>query len=164
PPVEGAPARGCDGRRRASKVPAISISRDCTMTAYTQLLYAVSNHIATITLNRPEQMNAFTNVRLHEMLDALDRVDADDDVRCLVVTGAGRAFCAGMDLSGGGDTFADGGSDVATAAGINRDGGGMVALRLFDLKKPVIGAINGTAAGVGITMTLPMDIRVASDN
>jgi enoyl-CoA hydratase/carnithine racemase len=135
-----------------------------TMGPYTQILYDVKNHVATITLNRPEQMNAFTNVMLHEMLDALERVDADDAVRVLVVTGAGRAFCAGMDLSGGGDTFADGGSDVATASGINRDGGGMVALRLYDLKKPVIAAMNGTAAGVGITMTLPMDIRIAADN
>jgi enoyl-CoA hydratase/carnithine racemase len=134
------------------------------MTDYTQIRYEVTDRIATITLNRPEQMNAFTNAMLHEMLDALDKVDADDNVQCLVVTGAGRAFCAGMDLSGGGDTFADGGSDVATKSGINRDGGGMVALRLFDLKKPTIAAMNGTAAGVGITMTLPMDIRIASDN
>ncbi len=134
------------------------------MPAYTQIQLSVANHIATLTLNRPEQMNAFTNVMLHEMLDALDRVDADDDARVLVVTGAGRAFCAGMDLSGGGDTFADGGSDIPSDAGINRDGGGMVALRLYNLKKPTIAAMNGTAAGVGITMTLPMDIRIAADN
>jgi enoyl-CoA hydratase/carnithine racemase len=134
------------------------------MTAYTQIRYTVADRIATITLNRPDQLNAFTNVMLHELLEVFDRIDADDDVRAVVVTGAGRAFCAGMDVSGGGDTFAGGGSDVASDSGVVRDGGGMVALRIFRCTKPVIAAINGAAAGVGATVTLPMDIRIASDS
>ena len=133
------------------------------MSDYSQILYDVTDHIATITLHRPDKMNAFTGTMLSEMIDALDTTDADDDVRAVIVTGSGdRAFCAGADLSAGGDTFAKGGSDVQTDAGVPRDGGGMVALRIFDSKKPVIGAINGAAVGVGVTMTLPMDIRLAS--
>jgi len=97
------------------------------------------------------------------MIAAFDASDTDDDVRAVIVTGAGRAFCAGADLSGGGETFAKGGSDVAAKSGVVRDGGGLVALRIFESKKPVIGAINGAAVGVGVTMTLPMDIRLASD-
>ncbi len=131
---------------------------------YSQILYEVADSVATITLNRPERMNAFTDVMMRELIDAFDRVDADDDVRVVIVTGAGdRAFCAGADLGGGGDTFAKGGSDIQTPVGVPRDGGGMVALRIFECKKPVIGAINGAAVGVGVTMTLPMDIRLASD-
>ena len=99
---------------------------------------------------------------MREMIDAFDRVDADDDVRAVIVTGAGRGFCAGADLSAGGSTFDHGGSDVQTTAGVPRDGGGMVSLRIFECLKPVIAAINGPAVGVGITMTLPMDIRLAS--
>lgn len=129
---------------------------------YTEIAYDVADRIATITLNRPEHLNAFTNVMMREMIDALDRVDADDDVRALIVTGAGRGFCAGADLSGGGDTFAAGGSDVRTPVGVPRDGGGLVALRIYQCTKPVIAAINGPAVGVGVTMTLPMDIRLAS--
>ncbi len=132
---------------------------------YTQINYEVDDSIATITLQRPERMNAFTDVMMRELIDAFDRVDADDDVRVVIVTGAGdRAFCAGADLGGGGETFAKGGSDIQTAVGVPRDGGGMVSLRIFDCKKPVIGAINGAAVGVGVTMTLPMDVRLASDN
>jgi enoyl-CoA hydratase/carnithine racemase len=102
---------------------------------------------------------------MREVIDAFDQVDADDDVRAVIVTGSGdRAFCAGADLGGGGDTFAKGGSDIQTSVGVPRDGGGMVSLRIFDCKKPVIGAINGAAVGVGVTMTLPMDVRLASDN
>jgi enoyl-CoA hydratase/carnithine racemase len=130
---------------------------------YTQILYEVEDHIATITLNRPEQLNAFTNTMMREMIDAFDRVDADDDVRAVIVTGAGRAFCAGADLSAGGATFAKGGSDENTTADVPRDGGGMVSLRIFECLKPVIAAINGPAVGVGITMSLPMDIRLASN-
>src|SRR6056297_406291 len=131
---------------------------------YEQITYEVAESIATITLDRPERMNAFTDVMMREVIDALDQVDADDDVRVVIVTGAGdRAFCAGADLGGGGDTFAKGGSDIQTQVGVPRDGGGMVSLRIFDCKKPVIGAINGAAVGVGVTMTLPMDIRLASD-
>jgi enoyl-CoA hydratase/carnithine racemase len=129
---------------------------------YTQILYEVADHVATITLNRPEQLNAFTTTMMRELIDAFDRVDGDDDVRAVIVTGAGRGFCAGADLSAGGATFAKGGSDEHTPAGVPRDGGGMVSLRIFECLKPVIGAINGPAVGVGITMTLPMDIRLVS--
>jgi enoyl-CoA hydratase/carnithine racemase len=132
--------------------------------AYEEILYDVSDNIATITLHRPDKLNAFTNRMLKEMIAAFDATDADDDVRAVIVTGSGRAFCAGADLSGGGETFAKGGSDVAARSGVVRDGGGLVALRIFESKKPVIGAINGAAVGVGVTMTLPMDIRLASDH
>ena len=131
---------------------------------YTQILYDVDEHIATITLDRPDQLNAFTNKMVRELIDAFDRIDADDDVRVVLVTGAGRGFCAGADLSAGGATFEKGGSDEQTAAGVPRDGGGMVSLRIFECNKPVIAAINGPAVGVGITMTLPMDIRLVSAN
>ena len=132
---------------------------------YSQITYEVVDSIATITLDRPERMNAFTDVMMRELIDAFDQVDADDDVRVVIVTGSGdRAFCAGADLGGGGETFSKGGSDIQTSVGVPRDGGGMVSLRIFDCKKPVIGAINGAAVGVGVTMTLPMDIRLASDN
>jgi len=131
--------------------------------AYQEIIYEVSEQIATITLNRPEKLNAFTNRMLKEIISAFDESDADDNVRAVIVTGAGRAFCAGADLSGGGETFAKGGSDVKAKSGVMRDGGGLVSLRIFESKKPVIGAINGAAVGVGVTMTLPMDIRLASD-
>lgn len=131
--------------------------------SYEEILYDVADNIATITLHRPDKLNAFTNRMLKEMISAFDASDADDDVRAVIVTGSGRAFCAGADLSGGGETFAHGGSDVAARSGVVRDGGGLVALRIFESKKPVIGAINGAAVGVGVTMTLPMDIRLASD-
>lgn len=130
---------------------------------YTQILYEVADRIATITLNRPDQLNAFTNTMMREIIDAFDRIDADDEVRVVIVTGAGRGFCAGADLSGGGETFSGGGSDVQTNVGVPRDGGGLVTLRIFECTKPVIAAINGPAVGVGVTMTLPMDIRLASD-
>ncbi len=131
---------------------------------YTQILYEVADRIATITLNRPDQLNAFTNTMMREIIDAFDRIDADDEVRVVIVTGSGRGFCAGADLSGGGETFSGGGSDVQTNVGVPRDGGGLVTLRIFECTKPVIAAINGPAVGVGVTMTLPMDIRLASDN
>ena len=130
---------------------------------FTQINYEVRESIATITLNRPEKLNAFTNTMLHEIIEAFDLSDADDNVRVVIVTGSGRAFCAGADLSTGGETFSRGGSDVAGVKGVPRDGGGLVALRIFESKKPVIGAINGPAVGVGVTMTLPMDIRLASN-
>jgi len=129
---------------------------------YTQILYAVDDHVATVTLNRPDKLNAFTTKMMREMIDAFDRIDADDEVRAVIVTGAGRAFCAGADLSAGGATFEKGGSDEQTNAGVPRDGGGMVSLRIFECTKPVIAAINGPAVGVGITLALPMDIRLAS--
>ena len=130
---------------------------------FSQIQLSVSENIATITLNRPEKLNAFTNKMLHEIIAAFDLTDDDDDVRAVIVTGAGRAFCAGADLSSGGETFSRGGSDVQGVSGVPRDGGGLVSLRIFNSKKPVIGAINGPAVGVGVTMTLPMDIRLASN-
>ena len=135
---------------------------------YTQITYEVEGGTALLTLNRPEQLNAFTGTMLQEMVDAFDRADADDEVRAVVVTGAGRAFCAGADLSSGGDTFdldrRTGAADDGPPARAPRDGGGILTLRIFDCTKPVIGAINGSAVGVGISMTLPMDIRILADN
>lgn len=130
---------------------------------FQDITYDVSEGIATITLNRPDKMNAFTGRMMHEIISALDLSDADDNVKAVIFTGAGRAFCAGADLSSGGATFSKGGSDIQTKVGVPRDGGGMVSLRIFNSLKPVIGAINGAAVGVGVTMTLPMDIRIAAD-
>ena len=132
-------------------------------TQYTEITYEVSEHIATITLNRPDKLNAFTGTMMNEIIDAFDHTDQDDDVHAVIITGAGRGFCAGADLSAGAATFAKGGSDVTDSGGIVRDGGGLLTLRIFKSLKPVIGAINGAAVGVGVTMTLPMDIRLASD-
>jgi enoyl-CoA hydratase/carnithine racemase len=143
--------------------------------AYEQILYAVEDGIATITMNRPEKLNAFTGTMMAEMIDAFDQIDADDSVRCVIVTGAGRAFCAGADLSGGAKTFdydtrADRPDHGSGRGGLTyemeeaRDGGGRLTLRIFECLKPVIAAINGPAVGVGSTMTLPMDIRLASDS
>src|SRR3954453_19246430 len=134
------------------------------MGEFSQIAYEVERGVATITLDRPEQLNAFTTRMMHELVSAFDLADADDGVRAVIVTGRGRGFCAGADLSRGGGTFAKGGSDVQTDAGVPRDGGGIVALRVYRSLKPVIAAINGPAVGVGITMTLPMDLRLASDN
>jgi enoyl-CoA hydratase/carnithine racemase len=130
--------------------------------AYSEIVYEVADHVATITLNRPDKLNAFTGTMCRELIAAVDATDADDDVRAVIVTGAGRGFCAGADLSSGGGTFARGGSDVVAGNGVPRDGGGMVSLRFFESLKPIIGAINGPAVGVGVTMTLPMDVRLAS--
>jgi enoyl-CoA hydratase/carnithine racemase len=129
---------------------------------FSQITYVVDDRVATITLDRPDRLNAFTETMRRELIAAFDLADADDEVRAVIVTGDGRGFCAGADLSSGGDTFAAGGSDVIGESGIPRDGGGMVSLRIFESRKPVIGAINGPAVGVGVTMTLPMDIRLAS--
>jgi enoyl-CoA hydratase/carnithine racemase len=131
---------------------------------YSQIMYDLSDNIATITLNRPDQLNSFTVVMLRELLEVFDLTDADDDVRAIIITGAGRAFCSGADLSAGADTFNYGKLTGESQSKLRRDGGGLVSLRMFNSKKPVIGAINGAAVGVGATMTLPMDIRVASDN
>jgi enoyl-CoA hydratase/carnithine racemase len=122
------------------------------------LRYDVADAIATVTLNRPERLNAVNGTVIRELVEAFDRADADDGVRAVVVTGAGRAFCAGADLAGGGKTF-DGRGDDPEA---HRDGGGLVTLRIFEMKKPVIAAINGPAVGFGITLTLAMDVRLAS--
>jgi enoyl-CoA hydratase/carnithine racemase len=131
---------------------------------YSEILYDLDGPVLTITLNRPEKLNAFTFTMMKELLDAFDRADADDDVRVIVVTGAGRGFCAGADLAAGDGTF-----DYRDSSGAEakledaRDGGGLVTLRIFESEKPVIAAINGPAVGVGVTMTLPMDIRLASE-
>jgi len=129
---------------------------------YGQIRYELSEGILTITLNRPDRLNAFTEQMGGELIDAFDCADADDAVRAIVVTGAGRGYCAGADLSSGGATFDYAGQPQGIDE--HRDGGGLVALRIFELKKPIIAAINGPAVGVGVTMTLPMDVRLASAN
>ena len=129
---------------------------------YEQILYSVEDSVLTITLNRPERLNAFTERMCRELLDALDRADADDSVRVVIFTGAGRAYCAGADLGSGGDTFDSPAQGRKESRAEARDGGGLVTLRLYDCKKPVIAAINGPAVGIGITMTLAMDVRIAS--
>ena len=126
---------------------------------YEQIDYQVEDGILTITLERPEKLNAFTPTMARELIDAIDRADTDDDVRAVIVTGSGRGFCAGADLSRGGSTFNSSGRDSIED---HRDGGGVVTLRIFESIKPFIAAINGPAVGVGITMTLPMDVRIAS--
>jgi enoyl-CoA hydratase/carnithine racemase len=128
---------------------------------FEEIRYDVDDHVLTITLNRPERLNAFTPTMGRELIEAFDRADADDDVRAVIVTGEGRGFCAGADLGAGGSTFDW--RDRQTDDEVPRDGGGVVALRIFDSTKPVIAAINGPAVGVGITMTLPMDIRLAAE-
>ncbi len=135
------------------------------------ILLDIGDGIATLTLNRPDKMNAFTGKMMHEVIAAFDITDADDAVRAVIVTGAGtRAFCAGADLSEGAKTFdyearaSSGEIGRTSKEDIQRDGGGRLTLRIFESLKPVIGAINGAAVGVGATMQLPMDIRIASDN
>ena len=127
----------------------------------------VADGIALLTLNRPEKLNAFNTIMLKELIAAFDATDADDEVRVVVITGAGRGFCAGADLSGGPSTFDYASQETAGLArkdegGVYRDGGGLVSLRIFESLKPVIAAVNGAAVGVGVTMQLPMDIRLAS--
>ncbi|WP_431471230.1 crotonase/enoyl-CoA hydratase family protein [Sphingosinithalassobacter sp. LHW66-3] len=139
---------------------------------YEQIRYEVADHVATLTLDRPDKMNVYSVRMMEEMIDAFDRADADDDVRAIIVIGSGRAFCAGADLEMGAKVFdaagqpgspirADGTIDYATESA--RDYGGRLTLRIFECLKPVIGAINGAAVGIGATMLLPMDIRIASD-
>lgn len=133
---------------------------------YQTIDYTVDDKVLTITLNRPDKLNAFTTRMAHELVDAFDQADADDEVRAIVVTGAGRGFCAGADLSGGANTFnfdEQSGDDAVTPEDATRDTGGLVTLRIFKCLKPVIAAINGPAVGIGITMTLAMDIRLASE-
>ncbi len=127
---------------------------------YRTIQYAVEGAVATITLHRPDKMNAFTSRMCHELLDALDRLDEDDDVRAVIVTGSGRAFCAGADLGSGGGSFDNSGREGKPTIDTHRDEGGLLTLRIYDSKKPIIAAINGAAVGVGVTMTLPMDIRI----
>jgi enoyl-CoA hydratase/carnithine racemase len=130
--------------------------------SFEQLRYDAADGVVTITLNRPEKLNAVTSVLIRELIAAFDAADADDGARVVIVTGAGRAFCAGADLSAGVQTFDGARRGRPEADDEHRDGGGLVALRIYDLKKPVIAAINGPAVGFGVTMTLPMDIRIAS--
>jgi enoyl-CoA hydratase/carnithine racemase len=130
--------------------------------AYEQILYSVEDRVLTLTLNRVERLNAFTGVMCRELIDAFDRADADDSVRAVIVTGAGKAFCAGADLGSGGKTFDAAARGARESIAEHRDGGGLLTLRIYDGKKPVIAAINGAAVGIGITMTLPMDLRIAS--
>ncbi|MGE0596652.1 MAG: crotonase/enoyl-CoA hydratase family protein [Hyphomonadaceae bacterium] len=134
---------------------------------FEQIKLDVADNVATITLSRATRMNAFTPKMAHEIIAALDRTDADDDVRAVIFTGEGRAFCAGADLGSGGDTFnydaqAAKGGAFAKPASNHRDRGGLVALRIFESLKPSICAFNGAAVGVGITMMLPVDMRLAS--
>ena len=128
---------------------------------YSTILYDLEDNVLIITLNRPEILNAFNREMMTEMIDALDKADADDNVRAIIVTGAGRGFCAGADLSAGGNTFNAEARDDRED-GLHRDGGGRLALRIFECKKPIIAAINAAAVGIGATMTLPMDIRLCS--
>jgi enoyl-CoA hydratase/carnithine racemase len=129
---------------------------------FEQIRYEVADRVLTITLNRPDRLNAWTPTMQGELIEAFDRADADDDVRAIVVTGAGRGFCAGADLEGGGSTFDW--RERETEGDVPRDGGGRFVLRVYQSTKPVIAAINGPAVGVGVTMTLPMDIRLAADD
>ena len=130
---------------------------------YEAIIYEVENNILTITLNRPEKLNAFNAQMSSEIINALDRADADDNVKAIIFTGQGRAFCAGADLSGGSNTFDYDDNGKNEGETIPRDGGGVLTLRLFNSLKPIISACNGPAVGVGATMQCAMDIRLASE-
>src|SRR4051794_34220566 len=149
------------GRRERMRVSHHPPTRSTPSMDYEQIRYEVADSVLTITLNRPDRLNAFTPTMLGELLDAFDRADADDDVRAVVVTGEGRAFCTGADLEAGGSTFDY--RERGVEDEVPRDGGGRLTLRIFESTKPVIAAINGAAVGVGITMTLPMDVRLAAE-
>jgi enoyl-CoA hydratase/carnithine racemase len=129
---------------------------------FEQIRAEVDDRVLTITLNRPDRLNAWTPTMGRELIEAFDRADADDEVRAVVITGAGRGYCAGADLTGGGDTFDW--RERESSGAVPRDGGGQFTLRVFECTKPVIAAINGPAVGVGATMTLPMDIRLAAED
>src|ERR1700733_7809655 len=135
--------------------------------AYETIDYAVDAGIATITLNRPDVLNALNAAMERELVYVWDRVDADDAVRAVVVTGAGRAFCAGYDLSGGGlgvvARAAERATEPLAPSGIPRDSGGLIALRMFRCLKPIVAAINGDGVGFGATFPLPMDVRLAAE-
>lgn len=141
------------------------------MSEYSEIIYEVADGVATITLNRPDRLNAFTSTMARELANAYRQADADDDVRVVIVTGAGRGFCAGADLGRGGSTFdakddsrQDERKDFGTIDGVPRDGGGITTMSTAACRKVVIGAINGPAVGIGATMTLPMDIRIAAES
>ena len=138
-----------------------------TVPTFETLLYSVEDGIATVTLNRPDKLNAFNTQMRDDLIAVFDSTDADDAVRAVIITGAGRAFCAGADLSSGGKTFdyaarGETARDKYKVGDVYRDGGGITTLRMFKSLKPVIGAINGAAVGIGMTMQLPMDMRLAS--
>ena len=145
------------------------------MPEFETLRYEIEDQVLTLTMNRPERLNAFNSRMQGEFLEALDHADADDQIRTVIVTGEGRGFCAGADLGKGAETFdydnqteeakADRASNEGRQGNSNawlRDGGGLLSLRIYEFNKPIIAAINGPAVGVGVTMTLPMDIRIAS--
>ena len=145
------------------------------MPEFKTLHYEIADHTLTLTMNRPERLNAFNSQMQREFLEALDHADSDDEIRVVIVTGEGRGFCAGADLEKGAETFdydsqteeakSERASNEGRQGGDNawlRDGGGLLSLRLYEFNKPIIAAINGPAVGVGVTMTLPMDIRLAS--
>jgi enoyl-CoA hydratase/carnithine racemase len=127
---------------------------------YETLTTQLDQRTLTVTLNRPERLNALTEQMLRDLLQVFDEIDRNDEIRVAIVTGAGRAFCAGADLGSGGGTFDHSQQEEARE---HRDGGGLGSLRIFECKKPVIAAINGAAVGVGVTLTLPMDVRIASE-
>jgi enoyl-CoA hydratase/carnithine racemase len=137
------------------------------MAAFETIRYEVADRVLTLTLNRPDRLNALTKLMRRELCAALDAADADDGVRAIIVTGAGRGFCAGFDLAGGANSFDLLSKPVDTDAQAlehGRDGGGVLALRLFACTKPLIAAVNGAAVGIGVSMQLPMDIRIASSH
>lgn len=127
---------------------------------FEQILYEVDDRIATITLNRPDKLNAWTVVMMGELIKAFDMADKDDNVLAIIMTGAGRGYCAGADLDP--NNIPTRHKDLKPGE-VPRDTAGQFTLKVYDAKKPVIAAINGPAVGVGVTMTLPMDIRIASD-
>ena len=145
------------------------------MPEFETLRYEIEDQVLLLTMNRPERLNAFNSQMQREFLEALDHADTDDEIRVVIVTGEGRGFCAGADLSKGAETFdydnqaeeakADRAANEGRQEGSNawlRDGGGLLSLRIYEFNKPIIAAINGPAVGVGVTLTLPMDIRIAS--
>jgi len=141
------------------------------VSAYSQIAYGVADAVATITLNRPDRLNAFTTTMCRELVAAFDAADADDQVRVVLLTGAGRGFCAGADLERGASTFnakdvggTEERADFETIGGLPRDAGGVVSLRIAEARKPVVVAVNGPAIGVGATMTLPADVRIAAES
>jgi enoyl-CoA hydratase/carnithine racemase len=141
------------------------------VSAFSQIAYEIGDGVATITLNRPDRLNAFTTTMCRELVAAFDAADADDQVRVILLTGAGRGFCAGADLERGASTFnaKDGPraaerADFETIGGLPRDAGGVVSLRIAAARKPVVVAVNGPAIGVGATMTLPADVRIAAES
>ncbi len=159
------PSSGSDGANPTKRLDDAAATE--SLAEFETLKLELEDGIALLTLNRPEKLNAFNPLMNRELIAAFDLTDATDEVRAVIVTGAGRGFCAGADLAGGGSTF-DFDNRAAdplgqrTESGVYRDGGGLVSLRIYESLKPVIAAVNGAAVGVGATMQLPMDIRLAS--